>query len=266
MSIRQRVQAAFQTGNLFIRGSHYLYGKFLFSLPQRTRKFLFHGEQFFCPMCGSHLRKFIPLYRPYHRWCPVCQSLARHRFVWHYFQQGLLPQRGTNLRVLHVAPEKAIQNLFQSLPGIQYLSGDLFNKSAMVKMDICDIHYPDDSFDIIFCSHVLEHVSDDRQALSEFKRVLSSQGQLMLMVPIIGDKTIEDPSIIDPVDRERVFGQLDHVRAYGSDFPEIVRSQGFEVQTYQPKDFLNSDETKKQAIDPTDRLFICSPVSGFLQG
>jgi len=126
-------------------------------------------------------------------------------------------------------------------------------------MDICDINYPDESFDLIFCSHVLEHVEDDRRALREFHRVLSSQGRLLLMVPVMGEVTIEDRSITDPAERERLFGQLDHVRAYGLDFPRIVSSQGFNVQIFEPDDYLNADQIQEQAIDVKDRLFVCTP-------
>ena len=220
---------------------------------------MFEGKQYYCPICASHLRKFLPLYRSYHRWCPVCQSLARHRFVWHYFQQAALPKGGQDLRVLHVAPEEAIQRFLQALPGVDYLSGDIENKKAMVRLDICNIDFPDDSFDLIFCSHVLEHVADDHQALREFLRVLSPEGQLMLMVPIMGEVTVEDPSVTDPVERERLYGQLDHVRAYGSDFPDIVSGVGFEVQTFKPEDFINSTEIQEQGIDTADRLFVCTP-------
>jgi len=259
MAIRLRFQAAVKTRSLFTRGCHFVYGKFLFALPQSVRKKIFKGTQNYCPICSSHLRKFIPLYRPYHSWCPICQSLARHRFIWHYFQHATLPRDGQNLRILHIAPEKAIQAFFQTIPGVEYLSGDLVNKSAMVRMDICNINYPDESFDLIFCSHVLEHVEDDRQALREFHRVLSSQGQLMLMVPIMGEVTIEDPSVTDPAERERLYGQLDHVRAYGLDFPKIVSSQGFKVQTFEPKSYFNAAQIQEQAIDTTDRLFVCTP-------
>ena len=212
-----------------------------------------------CPICSSHLSQFLHLYRPYHSWCPVCQSLARHRFVWHYFQKAQIPRAGEKLRILHIAPEKAIQDIFQNIPGVEYLSGDLVSKRAMVRMDICNIRYPDESFDLIFCSHVLEHVEDDRRALREFHRVLGSQGQLLLMVPIMGEVTIEDPSITDPAERERLFGQLDHVRAYGLDFPRIVSSQGFNVQIFEPNDYLTADQIQEQAIDVKDRLFVCTP-------
>lgn len=254
----ERLQAAKKTGNFFSRSCHYLYGKILFAFPSSIRGALYRGKEFFCPVCQTNLRKFIPLYRPYHRWCPVCKSLSRHRFVWHYFNSEYFKSEDQDLKILHIAPENAIQELLEALPNAKYISADLNEKRGMVKMDVCDIHYPDESFDLIFCSHVLEHVKDDRVALAEFRRVLSSRGKLLLMVPIMAEVTFEDPEIVEPAERERVFGQLDHVRAYGKDFSQIVTQVGFNVTTFQPSDFVNSAVIRVQGLDPEDRLFVCT--------
>ncbi len=252
-----RLKAAYRSGNLFSRLFSFLKAKALFTLPRGWRARLFSGDEYYCPVCDSHLNEFPPLFRPYHRWCPVCKSLARHRFFWIYFQQAKLLINVKHLRILHIAPEDAIRDLFQSIPGTHYISGDLHNKNAMEKMNICALNYPENSFDLIFCSHVLEHVEDDRQALREFHRVLSSEGRLMLMIPIFGEKTIQDPSVTDPIERERLFGQFDHVRAYGSDFVEIVASEGFEVVALRPSDFATDEDIRQQQLDVQDRLFVC---------
>lgn len=257
MNLYQRLVIAFRSGQLFPRLFSFLKAKILFSLPGRARRRMYAGEEYYCPVCESHLRKFLPLFRPYHRFCPVCKSLARHRFFWNYFKEAKLPNDGNNLRILHIAPEEAIRNILITLPQASYLSADLYSKDAMVKMDICNIEYGENSFDLIFCSHVLEHVADDRQAMREFHRVLSSAGVLFLMVPILAEKSFEDPSIIDPNERERVFGQMDHVRVYGNDFAEIVAGEGFAVETYQPSDFFSTEEIQRQQLDPEDRLFVC---------
>lgn len=122
--------------------------------------------------------------------------------------------------MLHVAPEPSFGVIFSKSKYIDYLSADLYDKSVMVKMDITDIQYPENYFDIIFCSHVLEHVLDDKKAMREFLRVLKPTGWAVLQVPIMAMKTIEDPSITDPDERLRVFGQHDHVRRYG----KIIRT------------------------------------------
>ena len=257
MSYINRLITAYRSGNFISRLCSFFKAKILFSMPKGWRARLFSGDKYYCPICDTHLRDFLRFFRPYHRWCPVCKSLARHRFVWTYFHQTKLPIHGKNLRILHIAPEDAIRDLFLSIPGVHYISGDLNSKKAMEKMDICNINYPANSFDLIFCSHVLEHVEDDHQALREFHRVLSSDGQLMLMVPILGVKTFQDPSITNPVDRECLFGQLDHVRAYGSDFVDIVASEGFVVETFLPRDFLTDEDIRRQQLDVQDRLFVC---------
>lgn len=252
-----RLITAYHSGYLPYRLFSYLKAKILFTLPGTWRARLYSGDEYYCPVCDSHLSNFPPFFRPYHRWCPVCKSLARHRFVWTFFQQAKLPIHRKNLRILHIAPEDAIRNLFLSIPGADYISGDLYNKNAMVKMDVCAINYPENCFDLIFCSHVLEHVDDDRQALQEFHRVLSPEGQLMLMVPIIGEITIQDPSVTNPAERERLFGQLDHVRVYGNDFVDIVAGEGFEVETIRPNDFATDEDVRRQQLDVQDRLFVC---------
>lgn len=252
-----RLITAYRSGNFISRLCGFFKAKVLFSLPPGWRARLFSGDDYYCPICDTHLRGFLMLFRPYHRFCPVCKSLARHRFVWTYFQQVNLLIHGKNLHILHIAPEDAIRDLFLSIPGVHYISGDLDSKKAMETIDICAINYPANSFDLIFCSHVLEHVEDDLQALREFHRVLSSEGQLMLMVPMLGGKTFQDPSITNPIDRERLFGQLDHVRAYGSDFVDIVAGEGFVVKTFRPNDLVTDEDIRRQQLDVQDILFVC---------
>ena len=96
-------------------------------------------------------------------------------------------------------------------------------------MDISDIQYPDNTFDVVYCSHVLEHVPDDRRALREFWRVLKIGGWAILQVPITSDVTFEDPTVTSPEERERLFGQHDHVRRYGPDYRNRLVDVGFSV-------------------------------------
>lgn len=230
----KRLFTAYRSGHLFYRLFSFLFAKILFSLPRTWRARLFRGDKYYCPVCGSHLSSFPPLFRPYHRWCPVCKSLARHRFVWIYFQRAKIPFHRKNLRILHIAPEDAIRDLFYSISKSHYISGDLYDKNAMEKMDICAIDYPENSFDLIFCSHVLEHVDDDRQALREFHRVLSSEGLLMLMVPIFGEKTIQDSSVTDPAERERLFGNLTMFEPMGTTLLILLLARALKSRLFDP--------------------------------
>lgn len=129
----------------------------------------------------------------------------------------------------------------------------------MEKMDITDIHHPDHSFDVIVCSHVLEHVSDDRRAMRELCRVLRPSGWAILNVPINADRTFEDPSITDPQERQRVFGQHDHVRNYGPDDQHRLEEAGFAVSVTYPTDLLSPADIERQGLGKggAGEIFFC---------
>jgi SAM-dependent methyltransferase len=119
----------------------------------------------------------------------------------------------------------------------RYVTADL-RDGLDLKLDIEDIDLPDESFDIVVCSHVLEHVND-RAALSELHRILRPSGRLILMVPIIegSDTTYENPAITSWRDRKLHFGGGTHVRHYGRDFRDRVRAAGFQLHEYCADDY-----------------------------
>jgi len=197
----------------------------------RVAELLRHfGLARYCPCCKAHLRRFIPsgLVPRLEAKCPVCGSLERHRLIWLYLNRRTDLFNGQQKRILHVAPEPQLVRLFQKRDYIDYLSADL-SAHAMVKMDITEIQYPDNTFDVIYCSHVLEHVQDDRKAMVEFCRVLKPVGWAILQVPITVDTTFEDPTVISSQEREQLFGQEDHVRRYGPDYKDRLMEAGFTV-------------------------------------
>ncbi len=167
---------------------------------------------------------------------------------------------GNSKRMLHVAPEKALQRKFEKLPNLDYLTGDLNERSAMVKMDITDIQFPNHSFDVIYCSHVLEHVSDDRRAMREFARVLKPVSWAVLLVPVKGDVTFEDPSVTSPEDRESLFGQFDHVRNYGLDFRDRLEEAGFKARIFTTSKIVGGDGFKRLGLPnrPNNVVFYCT--------
>jgi ubiquinone/menaquinone biosynthesis C-methylase UbiE len=155
---------------------------------------------------------------------------------------------GDTKHVLHVAPEPAFEPRMKKQLGAGYVTADLDDSTAMVRMDITDIHYPDESFDVIYSAHVLEHVPDDRKAMREFHRVLRQDGWAILLVPITADTTVEDRSVTDSAERLRLFGQEDHVRRYGPDYRERLEEAGFEVTVTHPSSFLKPDEIERMGI------------------
>lgn len=145
--------------------------------------------------------------------------------------------------MLHIAPESCFEQRFKEQIGPGYISADLLDPNAMEQMDITNISYSDESFDVIYCSHVLEHIADDIAAMREFYRVLKNNGWAILLVPISSAKTVEDASIIDPLERLKHFGQQDHVRRYGPDYVDRLREVGFKVEITKVDDLVNPDET-----------------------
>ncbi|HEX4412598.1 MAG TPA: methyltransferase domain-containing protein [Lacipirellulaceae bacterium] len=218
------------------------------------------GDARYCPCCQTHLRRFKPygeiVVRP-EAMCGVCGSVERDRLMYLFLTQKTDLLDGSRKKLLHVAPELAMQKLFQSAKNIDYLSADLADVSAMVKMDITDIAYPDNTFDVVYCSHVLEHVPDDRRAMREFLRVLKRGRWALLHVPITADATFEDSSITDPKERERVFGQFDHVRCYGPDYGDRLAEAGFIVEKNQYVEEIGPADTKRCGLDPNEAVYLC---------
>ena len=190
------------------------------------------GNKVECPVCGSHFRKFLPYgygVAMDNRLCPKCLSLERHRLLWLYLKEKT-DFFTAPLKVLHFAPEQPFLNRFKSLKNLDYTTADLDSPIADLHLDVTDIQQPDDTFDVVICNHVLEHVSDANKAFAEIKRILKPGGWAILLVPINPDvDTFEDPSITDPKERERLFGQYDHVRQFGRDYAEVLRKAGFDV-------------------------------------
>lgn len=136
------------------------------------------------------------------------------------------------LRVLHIAPELSLREALRGLPHVRYTGADIASPIADEHWDVTDIPHPDGSFDLILCNHVLEHVSDDIAAMRELRRILAPAGEAILMSPIARDRaeTLHDPAAATPQQRQARFGQEDHVRLYGADYDDRLRSAGFDVE------------------------------------
>ena len=215
------------------------------------------GRRYHCPMCDRRYSSFLPMYGvfpSYNAVCPGCSSLERHRSLWlcllHLRDRVGIKLQG---RMLHVAPEPSLAAKFKQT--FDYLSVDLDGSKAMRAADITNLNFPDDHFDAVVCNHVLEHIPDDRRAISELFRVLRPGGWASLLVPRIDGRTDEDPAVTDPEERARRFGQSDHVRIYGDDYFERLRLAGFDVEVYRWKDFLTPGQERTFVL-PIDEEMI----------
>jgi SAM-dependent methyltransferase len=215
---------------------------------------LLRGEGRECPCCGGHFKRMSR--RRLAGWggiCPRCRSHPRHRAIALLLARGDLP----GSRLLHFAPEPLFDPVFERLPEINRTTADLY-APADLKLDITDMDLPDGSFDLILCSHVLEHVPDDRAAMSELRRVLAPGGLCLVLTPYRSEvTTYEDASITAPLDRMVAFGQQDHVRIYGSDLSDRLRGAGLEVEDQTPVELFDERVVNRSELDPGEHLFLC---------
>lgn len=226
-----------------------------------VKEVAYYGKGRLCPVCGKSSRRFCPfgVVPRKDAQCAYCGALERHRFLWLYLLRKTDLFDGTPKKMLHVAPELCFESRFKKQLGDNYLTADLFNALAMVKMDITNIEYPDQSFDVIYCSHVLEHVQDDKKAMREFHRVLKSNGYAILLVPVTTVKTFEDPSILEPLERLRAFGGEDHVRLYGPDYVDRLREAGFRVEITEVNDLVKNEEAIRMGLTPASgQIYYCT--------
>ncbi len=187
----------------------------------------YKGNKVKCPICDHTYKKFLPYGRINARenaLCPNCLSLERHRLIWLFLKEktNFFSEK---LNVLHFAPEPCFIGRFEKQHGDKYITADIESPLAKVKMDIHQIPFEENHFDVVLCNHVLEHVKDDIQAMREIHRVLKPGGWAILQVPFfspVPDKTFEDNSISDKREREKIFGQDDHVRKYGKDYVQRI--------------------------------------------
>ena len=161
--------------------------------------------------------------------------------------------------MLHFAPEQAFYKRFRKMGNLDYTTTDLNSPLADVKADICNLPFDDNSFDIIFCNHVLEHIPDDTKAMQELFRVLKKGGMGIFQIPqeLKRATTFEDNTITDKKERAKIFGQYDHVRIYGRDYFEKLRSIGFRVDEVDYSKTLSEEQIKKYCLTKGELLPVC---------
>jgi SAM-dependent methyltransferase len=209
----------------------------------------YKGNNFTDPIDGKSYRKFLPYGYGKQRQnalSPGTLSLERHRQMWLYLQRET-DFFSKNLKVLHIAPEQEFLKKFKKMKNLDYVSADLFSPIVDVKADILDLPFAEASFDVVICNHVLEHIVDDRKAMSELYRVMKPSGWGIFQVPMKNslEKTYEDFSITDPKERQKHFGQYDHVRWYGMDYFQRLEEIGFGTKAlFYSQQFTDQEITK----------------------
>lgn len=223
---------------------------------------LLSGDKFTDPIDGKSFRKFLSYgYNKLRKnaLSPSTLSLERHRLLWLYLKnETVLFEK--KIKLLHFAPEQAFYKRFKKLRNIQYDTIDINSPLAKIKADICDLPIKENTYDFILCNHVLEHVLDDNKAMSELYRVLKKGGTGIFQVPIDmkREKTFQDDSITDKLERNKIFGQYDHVRIYGKDYFNKLEDTGFKVQQVDYSKKFSDKEILKFSIIKGEIIPVCT--------
>lgn len=229
----------------------------------------FQGDDVLCLICNTRFSKFAPFGRGSRQnaKCHHCGSLERHRLQWKYLhEQTTLFTNPTRIRLLHFAPERAFYNAFSANMHIEYYPCDLtperyanFGSVKILQADITKLPFEANFFDVVICNHVLEHIPDDSRAMDEVLRVMKNGAWGIFQVPIDRnrDVTYEDPSINTPEARLRAFGQSDHVRYYGRDYPQRLEKAGFTVTTDDYANTFSPEQAFIYGINRGEILHVC---------
>ncbi|WP_406682989.1 methyltransferase domain-containing protein [Seonamhaeicola sp. MEBiC1930] len=214
--------------------------------------FILRGNKFTDPIDGKSFKSFLPYGYETQRnnvLSPSTLSLERHRLLWLYLK-GETGFFTSPKKVLHFAPEQAFYSRFKKMSNLDYTTTDLLSPLADIKADICNLPFDDNSFDVILCNHVLEHIPNDTKAMEELYRVLKIGGIGILQIPqdLSRETTFEDDSITDKKERAKIFGQYDHVRVYGVDYFDKLRSIGFKVKEVDYTSHLSEQDIERYCL------------------
>jgi len=223
---------------------------------------LYKGDNVECPVCERSFRKFLSygseVAQRDNVLCPYDLTLERHRLMWLYLKDHSNFLTADKLDVLHIAPEQCFHKRFKAQKNLNYLTGDLFSPLADIHFDLHSIPLEDNRFDVVFCNHVLEHVDDAHQCMSELYRVMKPGGWGIFQVPMdfLRDVTYEDASIVSPEDREKHFWQKDHVRLFGKDYPDWLRKAGFQVEEFIQQSNYSENLLDRYRLQKEEVLYI----------
>jgi SAM-dependent methyltransferase len=220
-----------------------------------------------CPICGNEFWIFLPgpFGKRKNASCPFCGSLERHRSLYLFFKENTnLYNRNEfsdTIKILHFAPEPCLYEYFNNVPNSDYFPVD-FDSSVQGIRDVIDIQnikYEDNTFDIIICNHIMEHIPDDHAAMREVKRVLKPTGIAIINAPVYYslDFTLENPEYNTPELRTEYYGQFDHIRKYGKDYVIRLQDAGFIVCIIEPNKDLNEHELSHYGLNKKEKIYKC---------
>jgi SAM-dependent methyltransferase len=225
--------------------------------------FSLKGDTYTDPIDGKSFRKFLPYGYGKQRenaLSPSTLSLERHRLMWLFLRdETTFFTSEKKLKTLHIAPEQCFLDIFRKQQNLAYTTSDLESPIADVKADICDLPFDDNSFDVVFCNHVLEHITDDTKAMQELFRVLKKGGFGIFQIPqdLSRETTFEDHTITDRKERAKIFGQYDHVRVYGRDYFNKLRSIGFIVDEIDYTQKIAPEKLERFCLMKNEILPVC---------
>ena len=226
--------------------------------------FFLKGKIYTDPIDGKSYKNFLPYgYENIRKnvLAPGTLSLERHRLFWLYLKKetSFFTEKH---KVLHFAPEQAFYKRFKKMKNLEYITTDLSSPLADVKADICDLPFLENEFDFIFCNHVLEHIPDDTKAMQELFRVLKPGGTGIFQIPqeLSRETTFEDDSITNKKERTKLFGQYDHVRVYGRDYFDKLRSIGFTVIEEDYTQTLSDEEIDTYRLAKGEIIPVCKKL------
>jgi predicted SAM-dependent methyltransferase len=267
---------------VFKRYKGYKFKDFKKALVRRIKLPIYRGNAHECPVCGTRLKLFKPIYKSFPRKlremgfvhplesfetlnlaaysCPACDASDRERLYALYLKQRLAtldPAR--RYRFIDFAPSLALSRLLRTLTNLEYRTADYFRPNVDDQVDISNMPlYADNSVDMFLCSHILEHVPNDRAAMRELHRILKPGGFGIVMVPLIVGvtKTHDDPAINTPGQRWKYYAQDDHLRLYGTqDFVDQLSAAGFAVRRL-ALDFFGAGVFKRAGLADNSVLYV----------
>ncbi len=229
---------------------------------QKFSSIFYAGNKYEDPINGKTYRKFLPygysgVAKRQNVLSPGTMSLERHRYLWLYLKNKT-NFFTANLKVLHIAPEQSFYKIFRSMPNLDYTTGDYNSPIADIHFDLHKAPFEDNTFDVIFCNHVLEHVEDAHQCMRELYRIMKPGGWGIFQVPYNPDKkTYEDPTITSPEQRAIHFGQKDHLRAFGNDYTEWLSDAGFNVTEDRYWENFTVEQLDRYRIHTGEPIHLC---------